>query len=254
MDSVVGSQSLRRGLRLLAWLGMAQADGVRLKELVAASGLERSTAYRLVAALVDEGFVERDPHTKIYYLGLQAMQLGLSAVKRAPLVDKCRPAMLRLARSTGDTVFLMLRQNDHALCLHREEGDFPIKALATDVGRRRLLGLGAAGRAILARMPDPEVSAIFTRHREEFELHQVDAGALRMDVRESRRRGYSAMRDTITTGLAGVGCSFVPSPNILAGISIGAIDARMDPARQRELGELIAQECAALTTRPTQKI
>lgn len=246
MPSVAGPQSLRRGLSLLRWLGSNQGEGVRLPELIEASGLERSTAYRLVASLVDAGFAERDPATKRYKLGLEAMQLGLAAIERAPLVEKCRIPMRRLARISGDTVFLVVKHGDYALCLHREEGSFPIKALTTNIGQRRLLGIGAAGIAMAAQMPESEWSAIYTRHSIEFQAANVDAAALRAEMRAADRRGYATMHDIITTGVAGVGCAFRPTSTMMAGMSIAAITSRLDAARQRELGTLISQECASL--------
>lgn len=246
MSAPTGTQSLRRGLTLLRWLGSRQGEEVRLPDLIEASGLERSTAYRLVAALVEEGFAERDPVTKRYKLGLEAMQLGLVAIDRAPLVEKCRMPMRRLARISGDTVFLVVRHGDYALCLHREEGSFPIKALTTNVGQRRLLGIGAGGRAMLAQLPEVQRDAIYTRHSAEFEATNIDSAGLRADMREVRTLGYAAMQDVITTGVAGVGCAFRPSATMLAGISIAAITSRLDLMRQRELGKLIGLECAEL--------
>ena len=67
-------------------------------------------------------FAERDPATKAYRLGVDAMQLGFASMRRVPLVDSCRPLMQKLARMSGDTVFLVIRQGDYCLCLHREEG------------------------------------------------------------------------------------------------------------------------------------
>ena len=243
---------MRRGLGLLRWLGATQDADAKLTEMIAASGLRRSTAYRLVAALVTEGFAERDPVTKRYKLGLEAMQLGLVATHRAPLVERCRLPMRRLARISGDTVFLVVRHGDYALCLHREEGSFPIKALTTDVGKRRLLGIGAGGRAILAELSEQEVDALYARHSTEFQALEVDLAGLRADMHLARQRHHAAahihihIHDTITTGVAGVGCAFKPTPTMLAGISIAAITSRLGPARQRELGQLISAECEQL--------
>ncbi|MCL1962165.1 MAG: IclR family transcriptional regulator [Desulfovibrionaceae bacterium] len=249
MSGTTGTQSLRRGLHLLRWLGATREEDVRLPDLIEASGLERSTAYRLVAALVEEGFAERDPVTKRYRLGLEAMHIGLVAIDRTPLVERCRMPMRRLARVSGDTVFLTVRHGDYALCLHREEGSFPIKALTTNVGQRRLLGIGAAGRAILAQVSEAELDGVWRRHCAEFEALGMNCAGLRADMREIRTLGYAAMQDTITTGVSGIGCVFRPSAAILAGISIAAITSRMDLARRQELGELIALECAQLGLR-----
>jgi DNA-binding IclR family transcriptional regulator len=50
--------------------------------------------------------------------------------RRAParpagLRERCRPALLRLGASLGDSVFLLVRAGFDAMCLDRWEGPFP---------------------------------------------------------------------------------------------------------------------------------
>ena len=59
-STTAGAQSLRRALKLLRLLAEHHEDGIRLPEVMAASGLERSTAHRLLSCLVEERFAERD--------------------------------------------------------------------------------------------------------------------------------------------------------------------------------------------------
>ena len=146
--SISGAQSAGKVLKLLKIVGARHPHGVRLKEVIAESGQDRSTAHRLLACLVEEGFVQRSPIGKVYRLDMEAMQLGLGADGLAPMVERFRPVMKRLARSTGDTVFLVVRSGDHALCLHRIRRDFPLlgngikcqdwfwKSQSTTLGRR----------------------------------------------------------------------------------------------------------------------
>src|SRR5690606_35843045 len=141
-----------------------QDDGLKLRELIVASGLERSTTHRLLSCLVEEQFAERDPVQKTYRLGVDAMQLGFASMRRIPLVDSCRALMQKLARMSGDTVFLVIRQGDFCMCLHREEGHFPVKVFTTDVGDQRLLGIGAGGLALMAALSDEEITRVMDRH------------------------------------------------------------------------------------------
>lgn len=248
MNPTGGTQSLRRGLTLLQLLVTHHADGIALRDLVTASSLERSTAYRLVACLVEEGYAERDSGTRRYRLGMAAMHLGLATMNRAPLVETSRLAMRRLARISGDTVYLIVKQGDYALCLHREEGQFPIKTLTIDVGERRLLGIGAAGQAIMAELPDEEVAAIFNRNAQKYQEFNIELADLRLSAASIRQDGYAAMQDLITVGIAGVGCAFKVSTNILAGISIAAITSRLKIERRKELTDLIREECRQLSS------
>ena len=246
MNSTGGTQSLRRGLELLQLLVIHHADGIALRDLVTASSLERSTAYRLVACLVQEGYAERDTVTRRYRLGMAAMRLGLATMNRAPLVEMSRLAMRRLARVSGDTVYLIVRQGDYALCLHREEGLFPIKTLTIDVGERRLLGVGAGGRAIMAELPNEEVAAIYKRNARKYQEASIELADLFSSGVSTRQKGYAALKDLITVGIAGVGCAFKAPTGILAAVSIAAITPRITDKRRKELAELIQQECLQL--------
>ena len=82
--TTAGAQSMRRALNLLRLLAEHHEDGITLTEVLSASGLERSTAHRLLSSLVEERFAERDPDSKAYRLGIDAMQLGFAAMRRAP--------------------------------------------------------------------------------------------------------------------------------------------------------------------------
>lgn len=237
-----GAQSLRRSLNLLRLLAEHHEDGITLTEVMAASGLERSTAHRLLSCLAEEQFAERDSETKLYRLGIDAMQLGFASMRRVPLVDSCRPLMQKLARMSGDTVFLVIRQGDYCLCLHREEGHFPVKVFTTDIGGRRLLGLGAGGLALMAHLCDAEIERIHDRHAAEYAQAYFTRDRLLQAVRRTRSLGYADITDTLTVGVSGVGCTFTPSASTQAAISFGAISPRLPPERKKEMAKLLREQ------------
>lgn len=239
LRETAGAQSLRRALQLLRLLADHQEQGVRLTQVMAATGLQRSTAHRLLSCLVEERFAERAVHDKAYRLGVNAMQLGFAAMRRLPLADTCRPLMQRLARISGDTVFLVIREGDYCLCLHREEGHFPVKVFTTDVGDRRLLGLGAGGLALMADLADAEVERIFDRHVPEYAQAGFSRERLLQAVRGTRSRGYADIVDTLTVGVSGVGMAFAAAPGTPAAISLGAITPRLPEQRKQELAQLL---------------
>jgi len=244
--TISGAQTAHRTLDLLRRVGEKHLEGVRLAELLEATGLQRSTAHRLIACLVSEGFVERDTETRRYRLGVEAMQLGLAWGGGAPLIERCAPAMQRIARLTGDTVFLIVRSGDYALCLHREEGAFPIKAFVVDEGMRRLLGLSAVGVAMLAALPDEDIHALYQRSAVEYRRSGVSLEMLRDLVKNARRLGYSETTDWRTRETSGVGCAFLMSAHTRIGVSVAAVNSRMTEGRRKELGDLIRAETGEL--------
>ncbi len=239
---VAGTQSLSRALALLKCIGAAHERGIELAELLAATGLDRSTAFRLVSGLVHAGFVEREEDTKKYRLGIESMQLGLTAMSRAPVLVSCRPMLQSLARQTEDTVFLVIRNGDYGHCLHMEEGSYPIKAHTLMVGSLRLLGIGTAGLALLARLPDAEIDALYRRHRDEYDAAGLTRLRLLELVGRTRRQGYSESENLVTAGAGGVGAAFEISQGHYAALSVASVMSRMNKTRRTWVAGLVLEE------------
>ena len=73
-----------RALRLLRYLA-GQPDPVTLDRLASAVGLPRSTAYHLVNAMIEEGFVVHLPDEHRYGLGVAAFEVGSGYARQEPL-------------------------------------------------------------------------------------------------------------------------------------------------------------------------
>lgn len=241
-----GAQSLRRGLQLLRLLAERQEEGALLGELVEATGLERPTAYRLLSCLEEERFAERHPQNKRYRLGLDALQLGAAAGEKAPVVDLVIPVMKKLARLSGDTVFLIVQQGDFTVCLHREEGPFPVRVFTTVPGQRRLLGIGAGGLALMAGMSDEAIRDIYHRRGALYADSDMKLAKLISAIEKARKKGYAEIVDTITVGVSGVGCAFSLPFGTAAALSFGAISSRMHAGRRAELGKVLQEELEKL--------
>lgn len=80
------TQNMRRALQVLRVLGSHHEEGVSVSDVVAATQLERSTAHHLLTCMVEEHFADREPGSRRYRLGLEAMRLGLASLSGAPLV------------------------------------------------------------------------------------------------------------------------------------------------------------------------
>ena len=74
-------------------------------ELAQASGINRSTAWRLLRTLEHHGLVDRDPITQRYTIGYGAISVA-SAVTDDALARRVRPLLEDLAARTGESVML----------------------------------------------------------------------------------------------------------------------------------------------------
>ncbi|MGB3290740.1 MAG: IclR family transcriptional regulator [Burkholderiaceae bacterium] len=236
-----GTQAVSRALSLLRHIARAHPQGIGIQDLASVAELDRVTAYRLTGSLVEFGLVERgeDRH---YRLGIEAMQLGLASMRSAPIVDRVRPVMKRLARRTEDTVFLVVRNGDYGYCLHCEEGPYPVKALVLRIGGMRVLGIGSAGSTLLATQTDEEIEALYKRHLDEFHPRGPSLGSLRRLIDDTRRRGYADTSELVADGVSGVGMRFQLPTGSQAALSIAAIASRMAPDRKKWIADLMAEE------------
>ncbi|MEI7445526.1 MAG: IclR family transcriptional regulator [Burkholderiales bacterium] len=228
MSKASDSSSIQKVCRILRALSVP--DALRLADVCATTGLNKATVLRLLEALADEGFVERDEATKRYRLGEAAMMMGLAAQGRDHLRDRARPWLMRLAALCGDTVILSVRSGAEALCVDREFGSYPIRANYLDVGSRRPLGVGAGSLALLAWLPDAEVDAVLADAMPVIAARypRIDEAMLRAKVVESRRQGFALLLDVVVERMGGIGMPILGTDGRPIGaLSIAALNERL---------------------------
>lgn len=240
-------QTIDRAARVLRTLAAGPKDGLRLSEVTEALDLGKSTAHRLLRALVDVGFVEFNEASKRYALGYGLFALG-AAARRFRIVDLARPALSRLAAATGDTVYLSLRDGDQALCVDRCTGGYPIRTLTLDVGDRRPLGVGAGSLALLAFQDETQIARVLRDdHAARARFAGFDAETLHGMVRETRNAGYAVNDGRIVSAMAAVGVPVLDDAGrAIAALSVAAIRERMAPSRVTDLVALLHEEATEL--------
>jgi len=248
----IGAQSVDRALGLLSLIGRNASEGVNLSVIVADTGLSRPTARRLLLALMRARMVEQDAKNKRYFLGQETYVLGVLAAQRFDLMDLTRDSLLRLAELSGDTVFLSVRRDSYSVCLHKEEGAFPIRTHALQVGHRHPLGVGAGSLAMLAALPKAERAEVLEGNAKALADGFPDCApdVLSELIKQALTKGYSLNPGLVLTNSWAVGAAFrTPNGNVAGAISIAAIDSRMGPSRQSELGAALRHETEIIEKR-----
>lgn len=247
-----GSQSVDRALNLLALIGREPAGGLPLAEIVAGSGLNKPTARRLLLALMRAGLVEQEPQTRHYCLGEEAFVLGVLAARRHGLLDLAMESLRRLAAITMDTSFLSVRRDNYCVCLHREEGTYPVRTHALQTGDQHPLGVGAGSLALLAAMPDDDVDRLMAANGPVLTTRYPGFApdVIRADLAAARQRGFALNPGRLVASSWGLGMAFrYPDGRVAGALSLAAIDSRMAPERQEELAGHLRAEVAQMERR-----
>lgn len=247
-DQSSGPRTLRRGLAVLAALRDQGAAGLSVTDIARLTSIQRPTVYRLLAALMESGLVLAIPGTKKYRAQWSAIA---DSTTPDPRVAQTLPILRRLAERTGDAVFLVVREGDESVSLHREIGGYPVQILATYAGKRQPLGVGSGGMAILAALPDPVAHSIIERNASYLdEYGGMTPHEMRRLIENTRARGYSVVGNHAVRGALGVGCALLdPQGAPILAISVTAIIDRMPAPRQREIASWINAELARLSLR-----
>lgn len=81
-------------------------DELRVSEIARALGVAKSSAHRMLSTLLSRGFVEQNPGTGRYRLGLHIYELGQLSISRSRLRQAALPIMEDLRQRTGQTIHL----------------------------------------------------------------------------------------------------------------------------------------------------
>ncbi len=246
---VTGSQSVDRALKLLSLVGRNSEEGMTLNQLIEASGFNKATTRRLLMALIRARLVHQDDVARRYCLGEEAYILGTLVSPKFGLVDVSRQSLIRLARESGDAAFVSVRRHTHSVCLHREDGTYPIRSHFLQKGSEHPLGIGAGSLAMLAYLDDKEVDQMIDDNSEEIARNYPTASLsdIRTGVELARNKGYAVNPGRIYADAWGLGVSIAYPDGRLAGaISIAAIGSRMQETRQRELASTLQEEATRI--------
>ncbi|MEP7057432.1 MAG: IclR family transcriptional regulator [Caldimonas sp.] len=228
MHQFSDTSSAQKVCRILRVLSTPQP--LRLADISAGSGLNKATTLRLLETLIGEGFVQRDAASKRYVLGAEALVLGIAMQGRDHIRDRARPALVRLAALSGDTLLLSTRHGLESVCIDREFGSFPIRANYLELGSRRPLGAGAGSLALLAWLPDEEVEEVLTLLAPVLKKShpRITRELLKSEIALARQRGYTMLLDVVVDQMGGVGVPILGSDAKPVGaISLAALSQRI---------------------------
>ena len=237
-----GPGALRRGLHILTLLRRNEGVPLSPAQIASALSMPRPSAYRVLAVLESEEYVTRTGDGKRFLLAESR------AATSTEFPGGLREVMGRVAASTGDPVFLVKREGADLVCLHREIGTHRLQILSMRVGHRAPLGVGAAGIALLARMPESELAAVLRENAGAYAgYHNLQVSTIRTLSENCRARGYAVVGNYMLAGVLSVGiCVQRVGARPRMAMSVTAPHARLPLSRQKEIAELMRREVDAL--------
>lgn len=178
-------QAVDRALSLLRFIGEASSP-VSISEIANHTGLNRTTAWRLVGSLENQGFVEKDPVSKGYQLGYAVYQLVSQNDSYGPLIRRARPTMERLKEESGETVLLGVPKNNGILTIDQINTDQTIRLIDYS-NAITPLHCTSNGKILLSLLPDKELDVLLEKPLKQYSKNTItDPEKLRIELQEIR--------------------------------------------------------------------
>ena len=231
-----GSRSVRRALEILTLIS-TRGEPLSVAEIVAALGLPKSTAYELVRALADAGYVERMGRQGNLFLGRKLFELGMQYRAKIDLLDEGGRIVEALRDATGETVQFSVLDAGMMLVLMKEEGNQPLR-IVSRVGSRIPVNWSAAGRLLVSDLDDAALRRLLadTVAQSPTGRAVTDVDALVQQVRKFRRQGFAI---EINESNEHAGCVAAPvidaRGRCVAALSVVAPEQRLRPAERDTL-------------------
>lgn len=170
---------------------LTERGGARVSELGEELEMPNSTVHAHLAALKRHGFVRNDGDH--YVLGLKFLHYGGAVLSENQAYDLIKPKVGMLAEETGERVQFITEQDGRGVYLYTElKSD---AAVQTDVRMGKIVDLHttAAGKAILAHLPEQRVDAIVDTYGLEAYTENTitERAELTAELESVRDRGYS---------------------------------------------------------------
>lgn len=204
-NSKAKNVTVDRALRVLEAFLPKHGD-LTLADLSKALKLDKSVIHRILATLVRRRFLEQDPVTKGYRVGLRMWEIGQHYVTGSPLEERAGEAIAEVVSSHPyATGYFATLDRDQTVVIRTVRGPGPIN-IHIDPGTRLPAGVTATGKALLAQLPPDELDEL----RETLNRQRVDRPraaaktSLDEDLKLIAKQGYAVNRGEFFPGIGTV--------------------------------------------------
>ena len=215
-------QVIDRSVSLLDAISQYE-DPVSLKMLSADSGLHPSTAFRILAALMEAGFVDKNTAGH-YRLGSKLVRLASKVRRGVDLRELALDIMQTLRDEIRETVNLTVREGDEVVYIERVTAKRMMRVEQV-IGSRAPLHVTAVGKLMLAELGEHFIRAYAGRSGlKSYTPHTITTESDLINITQQvHSQGFAYDNEEAEEGVGCIGVLiYDSSKNVVAGLSISA--------------------------------
>jgi IclR family transcriptional regulator, KDG regulon repressor len=237
-DSV---KSVTKVLDILEHLGSSRG-AVSVSDLARSTGLNVSTAFRLLQTLMQRGYVEQERSNRGYQLGPRFFQMGTSYLKGSDLASIARPHLEDLRDKVGETAYLVIFSQGEIVQLCKADGQQAVSATVRSMVREPAY-CTATGKVLLSGLEEDALDEYLGGITlDSFTPQTVTSKTqLRKEIDKVRQSGFAVDIEEFVPNLC---CVSVPVKDVHEAASVAAISIAMPKMRFKR--SLVSTWCSHL--------
>jgi DNA-binding IclR family transcriptional regulator len=226
-------------------------SSMHITEISEKLGLYPSTTHRILDTLKHWGYVEQDPKTQKYRLGLKLLALGMAKLHQMDLVKEATSYLKELVNQCNETIHLGVLEEGEVLYLAKEESSQTIRMISY-VGKRAPLHCTALGKVLLAHLsPEERKKTLGGKVLRRLTKNTItDKEELGKELAKIRKQGFAVDQEENEKD---VRCIAAPIRNyqgkVIAAISISSPIFRIDKNTQDNLKEALIETSEKISKR-----
>ena len=239
-----------RAFAVLLWMVEATGTAWGLREVAAGVAMHPSTLHRVLSHLQEGGYIQQDPATGRYSLGLGFLRLVWKAADHHSVRAVALPWLKELVDATGETALFALYDpsRQEMMLAATVDSPHPIRQVR-QLAEWLPVTAGATGLAILAFLPETEQQAILARPLPTITPHTItDQTMLVQTLIRVQKQGYACTRGERTPGAVGIGAPiFGPAGRVIGSVGITLPEQRFRSEDERQQAERVIGAARTIT-------
>lgn len=203
--------SIARAIRILELIA-SEPNGVRVTDLATTLKLNRAIPHRLLAELIEVGYVAQDPTTERYRATFKLGSLGLRQLESAGIPRWAQDELSALAAESRELVRLAVASGSVLRFVAKAQGANSALIIDSSSGSEVVLHATASGKAWLSTLPEEEVRELLTKRGLAAETPRTATDIRRIldEVDEARADGFAETHEEMEAGINAIAAPIVP--------------------------------------------
>jgi IclR family KDG regulon transcriptional repressor len=240
-------KTVQAALDLVEFFASSPKHELGISEISAGTGMGKAEVYRLLQNFAEHNYIQENPETRKYRLGVKFMFMGQVVAERIDLLREAEPVLDDLARQTGETVHLLLASPQGPICIAERQTTHQLRFF-TRIGMPLPWHAGAASKLLLAYMSSEfQDQLLAAAELPAYTAYTTtDPAKLRRELDDIACAGYATSTSELTSGAREAAAPIRNHTGaVVATVSVVSPAARMD---DEELARLVDPVMAAAHT------